>query len=618
MAKTGRRTVVTCVGVGVAMAFLAGACNGGSEPTLPPGTIGTLAPDNASCGGLGPLDVAVPAGLGAGDLVKAEELTAAGQATTGFPQGARAWRIQYVSTGVDEDELKLICGTVTAPVAGPTTEGGAARMLAWSHGTVGLAQKCLPSNNPSKGLWGVMPGGIGAIGFADPAGLYQGDPAGGALQYAMDQGWVVAATDYEPDDTYVLGKIAGGNVLDSTRAAAQLVEQEKLGTAPERYKLITWGHSQGGHAALWAGQLADTYLAGTKPSKHTPTIELAGVVALAPASNFVVDAPTGGATGTTTASPTGSAAGTAVVGGTTGLGDASGSGHGLADWEMHKTIEALGLPIPDLEIEIGPALFSYIFGSWAEYAKNRAPSTSARFPAFPSASAKLDPAGVLTPQGQGTVSTITPLCLEADGKQVQAAVNPYIDAKTNQMLTPPVWNLPVDYQTGQFFPGGLDTTCATTADKSLIDWCAWIQWNMPGPRGENPYPKVPMHDGRPVPLMIGQGMADTVIHCSPPPGASASVVPDAGDCMSRALYDDLQAEYCPAGEPAGFLSLHAVRGTGLGSPASHQSIPGQLSANNWTFRGSQMTFTGSPVETFMGAAFAGTLTPGCNATVENP
>jgi hypothetical protein len=30
--------------------------------------------------------------------------------------------------------------------------------------------------------------------------------------------------------------------------------------------MIIWGHSQGGHAALWAGQLVETYDAATVPS----------------------------------------------------------------------------------------------------------------------------------------------------------------------------------------------------------------------------------------------------------------------------------------------------------------------------------------------------------------
>ena len=151
-----------------------------------------------------------------------------------------------------------------------------------------------------------------------------------------------SATDYQPDDTYILGRVAAANVLDSARAATQLGQEVFGPDTPDRYDMMTWGHSQGGHAALWAGQLAETYLEGTEPSRPTPTIELAGVAALAPAGNFVAEP--------------GDQPGVAY-------------GDGLADWEMHEGIpELLNLPIPALELQIGPALFSFIFGSWSQFA----------------------------------------------------------------------------------------------------------------------------------------------------------------------------------------------------------------------------------------------------------
>ena len=54
----------------------------------------------------------MPAGLGPGDLVAAVDLTAANITSPGFPTGARVWRILYVSTGVDENDRQLVCGTV--------------------------------------------------------------------------------------------------------------------------------------------------------------------------------------------------------------------------------------------------------------------------------------------------------------------------------------------------------------------------------------------------------------------------------------------------------------------------------------------------------------------------
>ncbi len=584
---TGTATTVANRGTGSGTVGTSGSSP--AKGTAPTGTAPGSGTDEA-CGGLGSVNAAVPAGSGPGDLVASEELTEANRSSKGFPTSARAWRILYVSTGVDETDLSLVCGTAAAPEQGPNVANGKARMLAWSHGTVGLAQRCLPSADPAAGLWGVMPGGIGAIGFADPGGIYEGDPSGGALQYAMNQGWVVAATDYRPNNTYVIGKMAAGNVLDSTRAVAQLLIEEKVGTTPDTYQMVTWGHSQGGHASIWAGQLAETYFKATKPSKPTPAIELVGVIGLAPASTFV------GTRGTATAGAA-----------------------GLADWEMHQSVEVVGLPIPKLELQIGPALFSFIFGSWASFSQQRPPAADAVLPAFPAASGKLDPSAVLTSMGQATVDTIVPLCLHSDAKAVKAAVDPYRDAKTNQMLVPSAWNLPSEYKVGDFFLGGLDATCAGTPPQGLADWCSWIRWNLPGPVGTNPFPKVPSWGGKPVPMLIGQGLDDTIIHCVPGSGASSSTVPEAGDCMSRALFDDLRPVYCPDGQPAASsLTLTTVRKDGLGSPASHLSIPGQLSAKNWTLRGKDMVFTGSPVQTFMDGAFAASIPSGCGSSVENP
>lgn len=69
----------------------------------------------------------------------------------------------YVTTGVDENDLQLVCGTVSAPTNGPVLFGSKGRMLNWTHGTVGITQDCLPSSDPAKLLWGKMPGGINAV-----------------------------------------------------------------------------------------------------------------------------------------------------------------------------------------------------------------------------------------------------------------------------------------------------------------------------------------------------------------------------------------------------------------------------------------------------------------------
>jgi dipeptidyl aminopeptidase/acylaminoacyl peptidase len=84
----------------------------------------------------------------------------------------------------------------------------------------------------------------------------------------------VAATDYPGLGTngihpYLIGESEGRAVLDSVRAARDLPDSG----ATDRFAV--WGHSQGGHAALYAGELA---------ARDAPELKLVGVAAAAPAT----------------------------------------------------------------------------------------------------------------------------------------------------------------------------------------------------------------------------------------------------------------------------------------------------------------------------------------------
>jgi hypothetical protein len=532
-----------------------------------------------------------PAGSRPGDLIASYQMDSQYKDSAGFPRNAHAWRISYVTTGYDEHDLQIVCGMVAAPADGPAAFDGAGRMLAWSHGTSGLQQACLPSLAPDRSLWGPMSDGIGAVAWGGGFGARKGEPQNGALQTVLDRGWVVAATDYQPNDTYVVGRIAAADVIDAARAASQLMEQTYGKGVPDAYDTITWGHSQGGHAAIWAGQLMEPYQEAA-PNPDAAELRLAGVAALAPASNFIVQPDKQDIE----------------------------LGNGLADWEMHTSIEIIGLPIPALELQIGPVLFSYIFGSWAMLSARGTPSEDAATPAFPREHADLDLRSITTAEGARTVAQIAPLCTATkDAKQVQSIAGPYRNAGVHKMLVPDLWNLPKDYSEGEYFKGGSDRTCATSTDEGMQAWCSWIRWNIPGPDGENPFPKVPMRDGKPVPMLIAQGMDDVVIHCQPSEGADDAAVPHAADCMSVALFDSLRTKgYCPAGGDEGHLELALFRKDGAASPAGHLTIPGQISAVGSGTSSADLTFTDSPIDRFMTGAFEGTLAPGCDARVLNP
>ncbi|HYG07063.1 MAG TPA: alpha/beta fold hydrolase [Stenotrophomonas sp.] len=177
----------------------------------------------------------------AGSLIRAEAINA------DVPAGARAWRLLYASRGV-HDEPIAVSALLLAP-SSPAPKGGRP-LVAWAHPTTGVATQCAPSLARTK--------------FKEIAGL----------DGLLAQGDVVVATDYPGLGTagthpYLVGVSEGRAVLDSVRAARALLKSE----ASDRYAL--WGHSQGGHAALYAAELAKTY---------APELHLRGVAVAAPAT----------------------------------------------------------------------------------------------------------------------------------------------------------------------------------------------------------------------------------------------------------------------------------------------------------------------------------------------
>jgi alpha-beta hydrolase superfamily lysophospholipase len=69
----------------------------------------------------------------------------------------------------------------------------------------------------------------------------------------------------------LIGEGEARAALDSVRAARQMSEL----TLDKR--MVVWGHSQGGHAALWTGIVGPRY---------APDLEILGVAAIAPAANI--------------------------------------------------------------------------------------------------------------------------------------------------------------------------------------------------------------------------------------------------------------------------------------------------------------------------------------------
>lgn len=175
-----------------------------------------------------------------GDLIWARPLDDA-------PVGATAWQVLYRSESVQGDPI-----AVSGIVVGPAQADDAPRpVLSWAHGTTGLGDDCAPS----KSFGG---GGYEAI----------------LAQAVVLLGFTYVATDYEGLGTpgvhpYLVGQSEGRGVLDIVRAAAQLDGAGVTTASP----VAIFGHSQGGHAALMAAELAATY---------APELDVVGTVAGAP------------------------------------------------------------------------------------------------------------------------------------------------------------------------------------------------------------------------------------------------------------------------------------------------------------------------------------------------
>jgi acetyl esterase/lipase len=95
----------------------------------------------------------------------------------------------------------------------------------------------------------------------------------------VQRGYVVVAPDYPGlgspmPHPYLVGPITGRSVLDAVKAAGQIPG------ANAGRRFAVWGESQGGHAALWTGQMMKD--AGTD-------LRLVGVVAAAPPTDLVAN-----------------------------------------------------------------------------------------------------------------------------------------------------------------------------------------------------------------------------------------------------------------------------------------------------------------------------------------
>lgn len=158
------------------------------------------------------------------------------------PEGQVGLRVMYHSEDVTGRD-RAVTGVIYYPEAA-APEGGWP-IVAYAHGTTGIAPQCAPSRIP------LPPKAFGVEG-------------------------VHVATDYiglgpvGEIHSYLSASAEGNAMIDSVRAAQQITEAD----TGDRWVII--GHSQGGHGALVTMDRA----------AELPDLELLGTVALAPGAEF--------------------------------------------------------------------------------------------------------------------------------------------------------------------------------------------------------------------------------------------------------------------------------------------------------------------------------------------
>jgi pimeloyl-ACP methyl ester carboxylesterase len=175
-------------------------------------------------------------------------------------RGASTYLVLYEQVAINGG-LTAVSGLVSIPKG--TAPAGGWPVITFAHGTTGIARACAPSE-----ATGPASGGYEADVITAPL-----------LDRWIKHGDAVVRTDYEglggPGvHPYLIGDSEGRGVLDIVTAARQLDPSISK-------RVVISGHSQGGHAALWAASLAPSY---------APKLDVLGTVAFAPASHTQTEA----------------------------------------------------------------------------------------------------------------------------------------------------------------------------------------------------------------------------------------------------------------------------------------------------------------------------------------
>lgn len=208
------------------LSFMLAACNGSDDsPGDTPNQLNTFTAD----GGVSPFYMWTgPLSSTPGTLLRQENMPQ-NQVIDNASQGVK---ILYTSTnGIDGKTPIYVSGDIQFPQGTPPTGGWP--VIAWAHGTVGVADVCAPS-------W---------------KGRSQRDIA--YLATWLKQGYAIVSSDYQGLGTpglhpYLHSRPEAYSVLDAVRAAQRTFPQLSR-------SIVTVGQSQGGQAAVATAAYAPTY-----------------------------------------------------------------------------------------------------------------------------------------------------------------------------------------------------------------------------------------------------------------------------------------------------------------------------------------------------------------------
>ena len=208
----------------------------GTGAFIAAGAIGLNALKNAVTFPATPAFYDPPSPLGTGEpgeIVRVEEIP--------WIMRTPGWRMLYRST----DRLgnpTVVSGLLVAPAGEAPASGWP--VVAIAHGTAGLPRGAAPSLTIDANS-------------DETNHLYATN-----LKPFLDAGYAVAFSDYQGlgapgEHSYLVGTVEAANVLDSVRAI------RRFSGIPVSDHLIVWGHSQGGHAAAFAVELAPSSRSGS-------------------------------------------------------------------------------------------------------------------------------------------------------------------------------------------------------------------------------------------------------------------------------------------------------------------------------------------------------------------